>query len=72
MPKQFYAILDNGDGTVDVYMDALVTPRTTEDGITDYDIQVHVVKGVVPWDGLEDSIRNNYYAWRDLSQIVEL
>ena len=56
--RLFYSIQPNGDGSVDV----LLRPRD----------RLLIVKGVVPWDGMEDDIRARYGAWCDLAAPVEL
>ena len=48
--RRFYYIDNRPDGTADVYL-------------YPYDYVILVVKGVVPWDGMEDDIRARYYAW---------
>ena len=61
--RRFYDIIDNGDGTADVYLRPEAFPKTTPDGITDYDIAVLAVKGVEMHEGLEEDIRTRYEAW---------
>lgn len=56
--RHFYFIMDNGDGTADV----LLRPRD----------RLMIVKGVVPWDGMEADIRARYGAWCDAAALVEL
>lgn len=70
--RQFYYILEQEDGTVDVYLRPDVIPATTEDGATDYDVAVLVVRGVEPFDGLEDDIRARYDKWCDSAEVVYL
>ena len=60
---RFYYIQPNDDGTVDVYLNPDVTEYRTEDGHREYDIAVLVVRGIVPWDGLEDDIRSRFDDW---------
>jgi len=54
--RLFYVIQPRQDETVDVY---LMPFR----GVT------LVVRGVVPWDGMEDDIRARYYAWCESAEI---
>lgn len=61
--RHFYTIQEQDDGTVDVYLRPRVLPMTTEDGATDYDVEILVVRGVKPFDGLEDDIRARYDDW---------
>ena len=75
--QHFYSILPSGEGTVDVYLNPAIEPMTTEDGITDYDIAVRVVRGVNPNDpqfggDLEGHIRAHYDAWRDSGEMIYL
>lgn len=70
--RRFYSIMQQPDGTADVYLDARVYPMATPDGMTDYDVSVRVVRGVVPWDGLEEDIRARYDAWRESGEMIYL
>lgn len=62
-PRRYYSIEPNDDGTVDVYLAPELKVYHTDIGIQEYDIEVSVVKGVIPWDGIEDDIRERYDAW---------
>jgi hypothetical protein len=75
--RHFYSIVPSGEGTVDVYLNPAIEPMTTEDGITDYDIAVRMVRGVNPNDpqfggDLEGHIRAHYDAWRDSGEMIYL
>lgn len=75
--RHFYSIVPSGEGTVDVYLNPAIEPMTTEDGITDFDIAVCVVRGVNPDDSrfggdLEGHIRAHYDAWRDSGEVIYL
>lgn len=70
--KQFYEIVHTGDGTVDVYLRPEVTTYDTDSGVREYDVRVCVVRGVVPWDGLEDDIRARYEAWCAEAEVIDL
>ena len=75
--RHFYSIVPGAEGTVDVYLNPAIEPMTTEDGITDYDIAVRVVRGANPddprWDGdLEGHIRANYTAWCESGEVIYL
>lgn len=61
--RHFYAINENEDGSVDVYLRPVVYPEEAENGITDYDVAVLAVKGVTPYEGIEEDIRARYYDW---------
>ncbi len=62
-PAKFYSIVPNDDGTVDVYIPVEWAEYKTEDGIYDHDLTVSAVRGIVPWEGLEDDIRAHYDDW---------
>lgn len=70
--RRFYAIQDNGDGTADVYLMPEITVYPTEDGFREYDATVRVVRGIVPWDGMEDDIRARFTAWCDAAEVIDL
>lgn len=44
----------------------------TTDTCTEYDISFRVVRGVIPWDGLEDDIRTRYEAWCESGEVIEI
>lgn len=70
--RRFYAINEKDDGTVDVYLMPDVTIYPTEDGFREYDISVRIVRGVVPWDGLEEDIRARFRAWCESGEVIDL
>lgn len=72
MSRKFYAIDVQPDGTADVYLSPVVCVYDTDLGIREYDIQVRVIRGVVPWDGMEDDIRARYDAWCASARRVDL
>lgn len=69
--RTFYEIIPNDDGTVDVYLAPDVTTYDAG-GIKEYDIQVRVVRGIVPYDHIEDDIRARYLAWCDSAEVINL
>lgn len=71
-PKQFYSIIENGDGTVDVYLDPRITAYDTDTGIKEFDGTVRVVRGVEPWPGMIDDIRARYGAWCDSGERIAI
>lgn len=71
-PKKFYEIVHNGDGTVDVFLRPEVTVYDTDTGVKEYDVRVRVVRGVMPWDGLEDDIRARFDAWCESAEVIDL
>ena len=70
--RRFYYILENEDGTVDVYLRPDVIPAELENKAVDYDIAVLVVRDVLPFDGMEEDIREHYEKWLKLGEIVYL
>ena len=70
--RHFYTVQEREDGAVDVYLKPRVYPLTTPEGATDYDVRVLVVRGVTPFDGLEEDIRARYDAWRESAEEVWL
>ena len=70
--RKFYAIEEQPDGTVDVYLSPVVCVYDTDLGIREYDISVRVVRGVVPWDGLEDDIRARFDSWCESGEVIDL
>lgn len=69
-PKRFYAIEQNEDGTVDVYLIPSGTVYDTDMGIKEYDVDVRVVRGVVPWEGIECDIRTRFEAWCESGEAI--
>lgn len=72
--RSFFDIVDNGDGTADIYFDkGTVFPMTDElTGGQDVDILCRVLKGVVLFDGIEDDIRARYESWYQSAEIIWL
>jgi len=70
--RRFYAIEEQPDGTVDVYLAPVVCVYDTDLGVREYDIRVRVVRGVEPWPELEDDIRARYNAWCDSGEEIDL
>ena len=69
--SRFYSIAAQDDGTVDVYIAPFLKKYTTDTG-TEYDISFRVVRGVIPWDGLEDDILTRYEAWCESGEVIEI
>ena len=44
----------------------------TDVGVDEYDIDLRVVRGVVPYQGLEDDIRCRYEAWCDSAEVIDV
>lgn len=61
------------DGTVDVYLAPDAVLYRTEDGLMECEcMTVRIVKGVIPWPGLEADIRKRYYDWIGVADTIEL
>ena len=65
--KSFYFTHKNYDGTVDVYLCPGV--ENGNNSGNNY-IAVRVVKGVEPFDGMEEDIRRRYSAWYDSGENI--
>ena len=70
--RRFYSIIQRDDDLVDVYLNPEPHPLTTEDGFTDYSTMAVVVRGIVPWEGLEEDIRRRYDAWCESGTLIEI
>ena len=70
--RHFYSIHENEDGTVDVYLRPDVLSMTTDEGFTDYDVAILVVKNVEPYDGLEEDIRARFNDWCESAEVIYL
>lgn len=70
--RRFYSIDPQDDGTVDVYLYPDLVVYDTDLGIKEYDIDLRVVRGVVPWDGLEEDIRARFSAWCESADRVNI
>lgn len=70
--KRFYEIVPGDGGTVDVFLRPEVTAYDTDTGVREYDVRVRVVRGVVPWGGLEADIRARYEAWCAVAEVIDL
>lgn len=68
--RRFYSIEENSDGTVDVYLIPSFAIYRTPDGFAEYDIDIRVVRGITPWDGLEEDIRRRYEAWCESGEAI--
>ena len=71
--RSFYEIVDNGDGTADIYFDkGTVFPLTDGDGQTDFDILCRVLKGVELFPGIDEDIRRRYESWYNSAEVIYL
>lgn len=70
--RKFYAIEPCADGTVDVYLIPSAQTYHTDVGVDEYDIDLRVVRGVVPYQGLEDDIRCRYESWCDSAEVIDV
>lgn len=57
--RLFYAIEYRADGTADVFLMPFEGVRL-------------VMRGVEPWDGMEDDIRTRYYAWCESAEAIQV
>lgn len=72
--RSFFEVVDNGDGTADIYFDkGTVFPETDDiTGKTDVDILCRVMKGVQLFPGIEDDIRERYESWYESAEVIWL
>lgn len=70
--RRFYAIEEQPDGTVDVYLSPVICIYDTCFGVKEYDISIRVVRGVIPWDGIEDDIRSRFDSWCECGEVIDL
>lgn len=70
--KKHYTIVPNDDGLVDVYLCPDVRVYETDIGINEFDVSVRVVRGVVPWIGIEEDIRARFAAWCESGEVINL
>lgn len=70
--RRFYAIDEQPDGTVDVYLSPVVCVYDSDLGVREYDIQIRVVRGVIPWVGMEDDIRARFDSWCESAEVIEI
>lgn len=70
--RKFYEIVPGSNGTVDVFLRPEVTVYDTDTGVKEYDVRVRVVRGIVPFPGLEDDIRARFDAWCDSAEVIDL
>lgn len=68
--KNFYRLSENEDGTVDVYLAPEIANYATDKDVIEHDIDLRVVRGVEPFDGLEEDIRARYDAWCESAEII--
>lgn len=68
--RLLFSIEPNDDGTVDVYLCMSVSTYPTE-ASPEHDAKISVVRGVVPWPGMVDDIRNRFDAWCEAGEIAD-
>lgn len=69
---QFYRIIDNEDGTVDVWLSPGMPIPKTVNGAAEYNIRLLAVRGIVKYRGLEKDIRRRYDAWCESAEVIEI
>ena len=72
----FYSIIPNVDGTVDVHLRPEVTVYDVC-GVWEYDVRVIIVRGINPCDpvycgDLESHIRAHFAAWCQIGEVIYL
>lgn len=77
LKTDFYDVVENGDGTVDIYLKHELLPKIVwETGQTDYDIRVYAVRGIEPWwtdySELEDDIRRRFRDYIESAEVIYL
>lgn len=72
--RSFFEVVDNGDGTADIYFDkGTVFPMNDDiNGGSDVDILCRVMKGVQLFHGIEDDIRERYESWYESAEVIWL
>lgn len=70
--RRFYVILDNGDGTADVYLRPDALPTAPRDGETFDNMGAILVRGVERTEGLENDIRERFDDWCASGETVYL
>ena len=72
--RSFFEVVDNGDGTADIYFDKGTAFPLTDDitGGADVDILCRVMKGVELFPGIEDDIRERYESWYESAEVIWL
>ena len=69
-PKSFYTIEDQGDGTCDVYLFPYCSGSEECSRASDYRCGFLVVRGIIPFDGMEEDIRRRFYAWVESGRYI--
>lgn len=70
--RLLFMIEPNTDGTVNVYLDPRAIVYETDIGVREYDATLRVVRGVVPWPGMIEDIRNRYVEWCESGELIAL
>lgn len=70
--KSFYRIIDNEDGTVDVYLTPAKAIPVQGAGRMDYKLQLLAIRGVVPFPDMESDIRERYDDWCASAEVIEI
>ena len=67
--SDFYAIREQPDGTVDVYLRPPIWLRSTDDD--DCDADLCVVRGVEPYANLATDVRKRFLDWCMAGEMIE-
>lgn len=65
--RSFYEIIDNEDGTADIYLDTGTTFPDDEG-----DCRFRILKGVEIWDGLEEDVRRRFDDYYQSAKVIML
>lgn len=75
-PRRPYTIIMHEDNIADIYLESEVYPITTDDGVTDYDVRISVIRGIDTEgrtvEELEEDIRRRYEAYREAAESIYL
>lgn len=67
--RRFYSVQRNKDGTLDVYLHPDKLSKIPEE-LMKYDEIFLVVKGVEPFDGIEEDIRCRFSSWCESAEVI--
>ena len=70
--RPFYSITENEDGTADVFLNPHADTDLTTEEAREHGLTIRVVRGVEPWDGMEEDIRRRYDAWCESGEEINL
>ncbi len=68
--RRFYSIDPQDDNTVDVYLEPDAAQYSANTGMMKHNVVILVVRGIVPWEGMENDIRARYDDWCASAELV--